>query len=134
MVGLRGEEMDWVFDKGRLFGREEAPQHLSFIVSAAQRSAPRRNAELQASAEGALRRLFPAMAGAKVLRTLVLREPQATFAPTAEHEALRPGNRTDLPGLFLAGDWTRTGLPATIEGAVRSGREAARCVLGHPGP
>ena len=64
MVGLREGEVEWVFDKGRLYGRAGAPQHLAFIVSAAYRSAPRPNAELVAAAEAALRRYFPAMAEA----------------------------------------------------------------------
>ena len=122
--------MEWVFDKGRLFGREGAPQHLSFIVSAAYRSAAKPNAELVAAAEGALRRYFPAMAGARVERALVLREPRATFASSPELEPLRPGPQTPVPGLHLAGDWTATGLPATIEGAVRSGEAAADAILG----
>jgi squalene-associated FAD-dependent desaturase len=128
MVGLRSGEMEWVFDKGRLFGRAGPPQHLAFIASAAWRALPRPNAELVAAAEAALRRHFPAMAGATVERSLVLREPDATFTCTPEAEALRPGPRTPLPGLYLAGDWTDTGLPATIEGAVRSGQRAAECV------
>jgi squalene-associated FAD-dependent desaturase len=130
MVGLRAGEMEWVFDKGRLFGREGAPQHLAFIASAAWRSLPRPNAELAAAAEEALRRHFPAMAGAVVERTLVMREPDATFACHPAAEALRPGPATPVPGLWLAGDWTDTGLPATIEGAVRSGQRAARLLDG----
>jgi uncharacterized protein with NAD-binding domain and iron-sulfur cluster len=126
MVGLRGEEMEWVFDKGRLFGRSGAPQHLSFILSAAARTAPRPNQDLVRAAEGGLRRYFPLMQSARVIRSLVIREPSATFLSSPEHEALRPLPRTAISGLFLAGDWTRTGLPATIEGAVRSGRAAAR--------
>jgi len=128
MLGLRDSEMEWVFDKGRLFGRTGAPQHLGFIVSAAHRSAARRNAELVAAAEAVLRRYLPGMTGAKVVRSLVLREQHATFACSAEAEALRPGPRSPIPGLLLAGDWTATGLPATIEGAVRSGRSAAHCL------
>jgi zeta-carotene desaturase len=128
LVGLRDSEMEWVFDKGRLYGRSGAPQHLSFVVSAAQRSAARANAELAASAQATLRRYFPAMREARVLRSLVLREPDATFSAGPETEALRPGSATPLPGLFLAGDWTATGLPATIEGAVRSGYAAAEAV------
>jgi squalene-associated FAD-dependent desaturase len=128
MAGLRDSEMEWVFDKGRLYGRDGAPQHLAFIVSAARRSLDRPNAELVASAEAALRRYFPAMKEAAVTRSLVMREPEATFACGPEAELLRPGPDTPLPGLFLAGDWTATGLPATIEGAVRSGRAAARRV------
>jgi squalene-associated FAD-dependent desaturase len=128
MLGLRESQVEWVFDKGRLYGREGAPQHLAFIVSAAYRSATKTNAELVAAAEGALRRYFPAMAGATVRRALVLREPLATFASSPELEALRPGPDTPIAGLFVAGDWTDTGLPATIEGAVRSGRNAAHRV------
>lgn len=125
MIGLRDSEVEWVFDKGRLYGRQGAPQHLAFIVSAAQRSAPRPNAELVALAEGALLRYFPAMREAKVLRSLVMREAQATFVCSPAAEKLRPGARTPIAGLLLAGDWTDTGLPATIEGAVRSGLVAA---------
>ena len=126
MLGLRASEMEWVFDKGRLYGRVGAPQHLAFVVSAAYRSASKTNAELVAAAEEALRRSFPAMAGAGVVRSLVLREPHATFASAPELEPLRPGPDTPIAGLFLAGDWTDTGLPATIEGAVRSGHRAAQ--------
>jgi len=128
MLGLRDCEVEWVFDKGRLYGREGAPQHLAFIVSAANRSAPRKNSELEAVAAAALRRYFPSMAGATIERTLVLREPAATFVATPESEALRPRPETGIRGLVLAGDWTATGLPATIEGAVRSGLAAAECL------
>jgi predicted NAD/FAD-dependent oxidoreductase len=128
MLGLRDCEVEWVFDKGRLFGREGAPQHLAFIVSAAYRSAPKKNAELVGAAEAALRRYFPGMSEATIERTLVLREPHATFSSTPETEVLRPDPVTGIPGLVLAGDWTNTGLPATIEGAVRSGLRAAESV------
>jgi uncharacterized protein with NAD-binding domain and iron-sulfur cluster len=129
MLGLRDSEMEWVFDKGKLQGRMGAPQHLSFIASAAYRGAAKPNAELVEAAVSALRRYFPAMADAAVTRSLVLREPQATFASTPELEALRPGPVSEVAGLYLAGDWTDTGLPATIEGAVRSGQRAAEAVL-----
>jgi uncharacterized protein with NAD-binding domain and iron-sulfur cluster len=68
------------------------------------------------------------MAGAAVTRSLVIREPDATFASDPEAETLRPPTVTPIRGLFLAGDWTATGLPATIEGAVRSGFAAAKAV------
>jgi uncharacterized protein with NAD-binding domain and iron-sulfur cluster len=128
MAGLRGCEVEWVFDKGRLFGRSGPPQHLAFIISAAWRAVPRENSELVQAAEAALRRYFPAAAEATVLRSLVLREPDATFASDPEAERRRPGPETPIAGLYLAGDWTDTGLPATIEGAVRSGLKAAQCV------
>ena len=128
MVGLRDCEVEWVFDKGRVYGRAGAPQHLAFIVSAAQRSAARSNAELVALAEHALLRYFPAMREAQLQRSLVMREAQATFVCSPAAERLRPGAPTPIAGLFLAGDWTATGLPATIEGAVRSGQAAADAV------
>jgi uncharacterized protein with NAD-binding domain and iron-sulfur cluster len=59
----------------------------------------------------------------------VVKERRATFAATPEQAALRPGPRTDLANVVLAGDWTATGLPATIEGAIRSGRTAAEALL-----
>jgi hypothetical protein len=130
MVGLRDSEVEWVFDKGRIFGRPGPPQHLAFITSAAVRAAPRPNAVLVASAEAALRRYFPAMKDAAVTRSLVLREAEATFSCGPEAEKLRFGPKTPVSGLFVAGDWTPTGLPATIEGAVRSGFTAASAVEG----
>jgi zeta-carotene desaturase len=128
IVGLRDSELEWVFDKGLIYGRNGPPQHLAFIVSAARRSAERPNQELAASAEAVLRRYFPAMAGATVTRSLVVREAEATFASDPAAEARRPGPVTPVRGLYLAGDWTATGLPATIEGAVRSGYAAVRAV------
>ena len=59
----------------------------------------------------------------------VVKERRATFAATAAQEHLRPGPRTAFSNLVLAGDWTATGLPATIEGAIRSGRTAAELLL-----
>jgi hydroxysqualene dehydroxylase len=130
MLGLRGCEVEWVFDKGRLHGRQGAPQHLSFIVSAAYRTAARPNAEIIAAAIEALHKYFPEMIRATPTRALVLRDPDATFSCDPAAEARRPGPVTPIGGLFLAGDWTATGLPATIEGAVRSGHRAAAAVFG----
>jgi len=57
-----------------------------------------------------------------------VKEKRATFAATPAQDARRPGATTAWENLFLAGDWTATGLPATIEGAIRSGYRAAACV------
>jgi zeta-carotene desaturase len=77
-----------------------------------------------------LRSVFPRMRDARVTHTLVVKEMRATFVPVPGTEALRPDTRTEWKGLYLAGDWTNTGLPATIEGAVLSGRRAADAILG----
>jgi uncharacterized protein with NAD-binding domain and iron-sulfur cluster len=62
----------------------------------------------------------------------IVKEKRATFAATPEQDALRPASQTRWTNLFLAGDWVQTGLPATIEGALRSGDSAARLALGQP--
>ena len=59
----------------------------------------------------------------------IIKEKRATFAATVEEETRRPQTRTDFANLLLAGDWTATGLPATIEGAIRSGVAAAESIL-----
>ena len=73
----------------------------------------------------ALAALLPAARSARVLDSFVTREPQATFDPAPGQAALRPTPVTAYPGLVLAGAWTATGWPATMEGAVRSGLAAA---------
>jgi len=75
------------------------------------------------------RAVLPALAGTTVTRSLVVRERHATLSLTPAADAVRPGAETPLANLLLAGDWVRTGLPATIEGAVQSGRRAAALAL-----
>ena len=74
-----------------------------------------------------LRDALPESRVAKVRRAVVVRERAATFS-LAPGQPARPGTRTNVAGLFLAGDWIETGLPATIEGAALSGRRAAEAV------
>jgi uncharacterized protein with NAD-binding domain and iron-sulfur cluster len=81
----------------------------------------------------ALADLFPPARTARVVDTLVTRERTATFRARPGTAALRPGPTTETPGLFLAGAWTDTKWPATMEGAVRSGLAAARSALLHAG-
>ncbi len=75
--------------------------------------------------------LFPRATEAEVVDAVVTREHRATFAGRPGTRKLRPGPTTALGGLFLAGAWTATGWPATMEGAVRSGNRAARLALYH---
>ena len=76
-----------------------------------------------------LRRVLPQARDVKVIHSLVIKEKRATFLPSPGLEALRPNARTKFDNLFLAGDWTATGYPATIEGAVMSGKKAAELIV-----
>jgi uncharacterized protein with NAD-binding domain and iron-sulfur cluster len=77
----------------------------------------------------ALCELLPRAREAQLLSSFVTREHAATFRATPGIESLRPSSTTAVPGLFLAGAWCQTGWPATMEGAVRSGNEAAAKVM-----
>lgn len=117
-VGLIGGTAEWVFVKRG---------HVSVTISAANRM-------VDQSADAIAAAVWPDVQAALGLKGplppwRVVKERRATFAATATQERLRPGARTGLANLALAGDWTATGLPATIEGAIRSGRTAAEILL-----
>lgn len=121
-VGLPGRSMQWVFDKRAAFG--ETASHLSLVSSGASSILGRSNPELIGLAHGELLAALPKVRDARLLRGTVIREPRATFS-LAPGQPTRPSARTPVRGLYLAGDWIDTGLPATIEGAARAGRQAA---------
>jgi len=116
-----------VFDVTRLHGRprNEGPTHLVLSQSAAEGWIDRPVDEVSEVLLSALGELFPSVREAESLDTLVLRHRRATFVPEPDSERLRPRAVAPIPGLYLAGDWTSTGWPSTIEGAVRSGIVAA---------
>lgn len=124
-VGLPGRTFQWVFDKSRIV--DDRGGHLSLISSGADDVVALGN---EALIERALRELadaLPPAKGVQVRRASVVREKRATFS-LAPGQPPRPGPVTAIEGLILAGDWTDTGLPATIEGAVLSGHRAADLV------
>jgi squalene-associated FAD-dependent desaturase len=123
--------VQFVFDRTESSGLEEG-QCLAVSLSGAAAYAERSVEELRAVFVPALAELFPAAAGAEVRSFFVTREPRATFCGVPGTAAHRPGTVTRLPGIFLAGAWTDTGWPATMEGAVRSGLAAARAALDAP--
>jgi len=123
-VGLRGTTIQWLFDKSRILSAND--HYVSLVLSGAHEHISRAKEELLAVALRELGEVLPAVRKAKLLHSLVIKERFATFSPSPEAESLRPPARTPVCGLFLAGDWTATGLPATIEGAVQSGYTAAR--------
>jgi phytoene dehydrogenase-like protein len=120
-------EIRFIVDKGRLRGRQELPQRLAFLVAPEAREARLTNGGWIAAAGRALATVAPKL---RLARAIVLREPHAFFAMDEVSNRLRPTAATPIEGLFLAGDWTATGLPACIEGAVRSGLRAAQLAAG----
>jgi hydroxysqualene dehydroxylase len=121
-VGLPGRTMQWVFDKRLVLGDSAA--HLSLVSSGAAAVVARSNEELIRLAHDEIVEAMPASREAKLVRATVVREPRATFS-LAPGQPPRPAAETGVKGLVLAGDWIDTGLPATIESAVRSGHRAA---------
>jgi uncharacterized protein with NAD-binding domain and iron-sulfur cluster len=99
-------------------------------LSAADELVGRPVSDLRALALTELARLLPELRAAEVRDFFVTREPEATFRAAPGSARWRPSTSTQLAGLHLAGAWTATGWPATMEGAVRSGEAAAAAVLG----
>lgn len=117
--------VQWIFDKTRT-ARLSAGQYLAVSLSAADAYVNEPASRLRARFVPALERLLPAASAATITDFFVTRERRATFRQAPGCAALRPGTRTYVPGLVLAGSWTDTGWPDTMEGAVRSGQSAAR--------
>ena len=120
--------VQWIFDRTEISGCEQG-QYLALSLSAADDYAGQRTQRLRAKFVPALEQLLPAARAAHVRDFFVTRERRATFRQVPGTAALRPGAATLLDGLVLAGAWTDTGWPDTMEGAVRSGLEAARTML-----
>jgi len=120
--------VQWVFDRTRAAGLERG-QYLAISLSGAADVVDRPVEWFRQTYPPALVELFPAARSAAVERFLVTRERGATFRQAPGTAALRPGPVTRLPRLLLAGAWTDTGWPATMEGAVRSAVPAGRHAL-----
>lgn len=127
-VGLIGTRVQWVFNRGRILGRAgEDGRFLNLVISGARQEIAWEPEKILSAAMEDLEACLPAARGAKILQSVILREPGATLAPAPGAAALRPEPRAPLPGLFLAGGWVRTDpiLPDTIENAVRTGQACA---------
>ncbi|WP_245667549.1 hydroxysqualene dehydroxylase HpnE [Actinomadura macra] len=125
-----GSPVQWVFDRTAVSGLESG-QYVAISLSAADRWIDVPTAEMRARFLPELRRLLPGTRPAVVRDFFVTRERRATFRQHPGSGAARPAAATRAPGLFLAGAWTDTGWPDTMEGAVRSGLTAARLVRHH---
>lgn len=125
LLACVGTPIQWVFDRSGIQGAStDQGQWVTVSLSAAEKYLRMTKREIEEALLPELRRVLQAP-DAPVWRCVVVKEPEATFAPEPGTLALRPGPVTPIRNLFLAGAWTDTGWPATMEGAVRSGLAAA---------
>jgi squalene-associated FAD-dependent desaturase len=120
----------WVFNRGEVAPGE---YYVQVVVSAARQFRGMGHEQVQRVLLSELARLFPAAASANVRRARVVTEYAATFSAVPGVDKWRPGQASPVTNLFVAGDWTATGWPATMEGAVRSGYLAAEALLQRQG-
>ena len=123
---LLDRTMQWMFNKN-------GGKYLQLVVSASRDLTNLSRSDIIDLAIGDLRLYFPRVREAQLVKAHVVKEQRATFSAAPETESLRPPTATSFPHLFLAGDWTATGWPATMEGAVRSGFLAAEAVAAAAG-
>ncbi len=131
VTGLPDSRLHWVFDRTRSLRQQGKEGALYAItVSAADQWKDLRPAQVVAVVREELTRHFPEFASRQVLRLVTFMARDATFLARPVTEELRPDARTPWSNFFLAGDWTNTGLPATLEGAAQSGFTAVKALLG----
>jgi squalene-associated FAD-dependent desaturase len=133
-VTLLDTTTQWIFNKTALCGgkngsRKEKGQYLQLVISASYGLLQKPRQEIIDLCLSEVRQALPAARQANLLKATVIKEAAATFSPQPGVDRWRPTQQTSVKGMFLAGDWTATGWPATMEGAVRSGYLAAEAVL-----
>jgi squalene-associated FAD-dependent desaturase len=124
-AALLDTRIQWMFNKSRIRRSASGEHYYELVISASHAELKKTREEILASAIEEFGRFFPAMRGAQIVRAGVLKEARATFSVTPGLERYRPEPNILRDGLFLAGDWTRTDWPSTMESGVRSGRIAA---------
>jgi squalene-associated FAD-dependent desaturase len=136
---LLDRTVQWMFHKSRLLSRfrrerldvpdgPSPPSYIEVVVSASKSLVEKQRQEIIDLALAELADFFPKIREAKLLKATVIKEVHATYSAQPGSDAYRPGAITAWPRVFLAGDWTATGWPATMEGAVRSGYLAAEAL------
>ncbi|MDI6802218.1 MAG: hydroxysqualene dehydroxylase HpnE [Bacteroidota bacterium] len=129
-VGLINRNLQWIFNRRRISEDTTKPEnYISAVISAARDEIKLTKDELVKMAVGELKEVFPDCRNAQLTNAIVIKEKRATYSATNEVESIRPNPTTPIKNFYLAGDWTNTGLPATIEGAIQSGFKCAELVI-----
>lgn len=124
-----GSPLQWVFNRSEITGQSGGGTRLTISQSGARELMDEPNEAIEERFVGELRRLLPDARDAIVRRVTIVREPEATFVAAPGTRAKRLPCETPLPNVFLAGEWTESEWPSTMEGAVRSGWRAAQAVI-----
>jgi zeta-carotene desaturase len=133
-VTLVDTTTQWIFNKNVLYGGDSGGgQYLQLVISASYDLVQRSRQEIIDLCVHEVRGALPAARDARLLKSTVIKETAATFSPEPGCDRWRPAAISPVRGLLLAGDWTATGWPATMEGAVRSGYLAAEAVTASDG-
>ncbi len=126
---LLDREIHWMYNKGRFQpGRKVGGSYLELVVSASRTFAALSSEQAIAQAVGELAEFFPSVRSARLEKAVRVKEMHATFGVPPGIDASRPASVSPWPNCFLAGDWTATGWPSTMESAARSGHLAAEAV------
>ena len=128
-AALLNSPIQWVFNKEKIFRDTAYRGLLSIVISGAHEYIDVPSEKLVEMALRELKKVIPATSTARLLSCKVIKERHATFPPQPGVDECRPSQKTSIKNLFLAGDWTDTGLPATIEGAVLSGHKCAKAIV-----
>jgi len=133
-LALLDTTTQWIFNKTALYGRKngwgrDGAQYLQLVISASHDLLQKPRQEIIDLCLAEVHQALPAARMANLLKATVIKEAAATFSPQPGVDRWRPKQETSVKGMYLAGDWTDTGWPATMEGAVRSGYLAAEAVL-----
>lgn len=127
-VGVAEKKVHWYFNRNRIQSEDSPPYHIMGVISGAYALVEESRDAILEIALKELKALFPEAKNAKLLHALVNKEREATLSPRVGCDALRPTQQSPFDNFYVIGDWTRTGLPATIESAVVSARLAIDCI------
>src|SRR6185312_13265737 len=130
---LLDRTIQWMFQKSKLQPQRQQGSYIELVVSSSKSLVEMARQEIIDLALRELAEFFPAAREAKLLKATVVKEVHATYSALPGSDSYRPEAISPWPRVFLAGDWTRTGWPATMEGAVRSGYKAAEALVANAG-
>jgi uncharacterized protein with NAD-binding domain and iron-sulfur cluster len=125
-AAIASEQAFWIFDRTRIQGLPGPEHHIAVSISAADAVMSRPRTELASAVARSIAEALPAARTAELLRSHIEKVRAATFVPAPASGASRLPSKTPWPNVFLAGAWTDTGWPETMEGAIRSGHRAAK--------